>query len=172
MRLGARLRCPFPPAGRGKGNHGTWHALAMAFSPCLSRKSPSWDLLCACDGLFSLLVEEKGSIVAKSMCPGSLLPLPQGKNAISKPIICRNVLCADRNYVSKHVACLRKHMGRSKRNIQQTERERDMNLMSESSLFSSWGESVFPTILSTYPLVSIGQRMSLRRNPLDNPLGD
>ena len=124
MRLGARLRCPFLPAGRGKGNHGTWHALAMAFSPCLSRKSPSWDLLCACDGLFSLLVEEKGCIVAKSICPGSLLPLPQGKKVISKPIICRNVLCADRDYVSKHVACLRKHMGRSKRNIQQTERER------------------------------------------------
>ena len=97
----------------------------MAFSPCLSRKSPSWDLLCACDGLFSLLVEEKGCIVAKSICPGSLLPLPQGKKVISKPIICRNVLCADRDYVSKHVACLRKHMGRSKRNIQQTERDRE-----------------------------------------------
>ena len=53
------------------------------------------------------------------------MPLPQGKKVISKPIICRNVLCADRDYVSKHVACLRKHMGRSKRNIQQTERERE-----------------------------------------------
>ena len=53
------------------------------------------------------------------------MPLPQGKKVISKPIICRNVLCADRDYVSKHVACLRKHMGRSKRNIQQRERERE-----------------------------------------------
>ena len=123
MRLSVRLRCPFPLACRGKGHHGTWHALAMAFSPCLSRKSPSWDLLCACDGLFSLLVEEKGCIVTKSICPGSLLPLPQGKKVISKPNICRNVLCADRDYVSKHVACL--NMGRSKRNIQQTERERE-----------------------------------------------
>ena len=79
MRLSVRLRCPFPLACRGKGHHGTWHALAMAFSPCLSTKSPSWDLLCARDGLSPLPVEEKGSIVANAVCPGSFFPLPQGK---------------------------------------------------------------------------------------------
>ena len=88
MGLGVRLRWPFPPACQGKGHHGTWRALAMAFSPCLSRKRrpleldehemfmdsaalamafspclsrkrPSWDLACACDGLFPLPVEQK-----------------------------------------------------------------------------------------------------------------
>ena len=34
------LRWTFPPACRGKGHHGTWRALAMAVSPCLSRKRP------------------------------------------------------------------------------------------------------------------------------------
>ena len=125
MRLGARLRCPFPPAGRGKGNHGTWHALAMAFSPCLSRKSPSWDLLCACDGLFSLLVEEKGCIVAKSICPGSLLPLPQGKKVISKPIICRNVLCVDRQRLCVKACCVPKKTHGSKQKEHSTDRERE-----------------------------------------------
>ena len=78
--LGAHLRWPFPPACRGKGDHGnmacacdslsplpveetaimgTWRALASPFSPCLSRKRPSWG---ACDPLFPLPVEEKGSI--------------------------------------------------------------------------------------------------------------
>ena len=33
-----RLRLPFPPACRGKVNHGTCCALAMTFSPGLSRK--------------------------------------------------------------------------------------------------------------------------------------
>ena len=51
----------------------------MPFSSCLSRKRSSWDLARACDGLFPLPVEEKGSIVAKSVCPGCLFPLPQGK---------------------------------------------------------------------------------------------
>ena len=97
------LRWPFPPACQRKGNHETQRAvampfspclsrkkaimglgmrlrLAMAFSPCLSRKSPSWDLLCTRDGLSPLPVEEKGSIVANAVCPGSLFPLPQGKN--------------------------------------------------------------------------------------------
>ena len=77
--LGAHLRWPFPPACRGKGDHGnmacacdslsplpveetaimgTWRALASPFSPCLSRKRPSWG---ACDPLFPLPVEEKDS---------------------------------------------------------------------------------------------------------------
>ena len=77
--LGAHLRWPFPPACRGKGDHGnmacacdslsplpveetaimgTWRALASPFSPCLSRKRPSWG---ACDPLFPLPVEDKDS---------------------------------------------------------------------------------------------------------------
>ena len=75
--LGAHLRWPFPPACRGKGDHGnmacacdslsplpveetvimgTWRVLASPFSPCLSRKRQSWG---ACDSLFPLPVEEK-----------------------------------------------------------------------------------------------------------------
>ena len=63
LERGVRLRFPFPPACRGKGDHGnmacacdslsilpveekaimgTWRALAMPFSPCLSRKRQSW----------------------------------------------------------------------------------------------------------------------------------
>ena len=42
-----------------KGFSSTWCALAMVFSPCLSRKRQSWDLACDCDGLFPLPVEEK-----------------------------------------------------------------------------------------------------------------
>ena len=77
--LGARLRWPFAPSCRGKGGHGnmacacdslsplpveetaimgTWRALASPFSPCLSRKRPSWG---ACDPLFPLPVEDKDS---------------------------------------------------------------------------------------------------------------
>ena len=77
---GARLGFPFPPACRGKGNHGNmamrlrflfplpveetaimglWHALAIPFSPCLSRKRQSWG---ACDSLFPLPVEEKAIV--------------------------------------------------------------------------------------------------------------
>ena len=62
--LGAHLRWPFPPACRGKGDHGnmacacdslsplpveetaimgTWRALAIPFPPCLSRKRQSWE---------------------------------------------------------------------------------------------------------------------------------
>ena len=138
------LRWLFAPACQGKGNHETWRALAMPFSPCRSRKRQSWDLACACDGLFPLPVEEKsimglvvrlrwpflpacrGKGLYRSKINMSWKPFasPTGEKVISKPIICRNVLCADRDYVSKHVACLRKRMGRSKRNIQQTERER------------------------------------------------
>ena len=111
---GARLGFPFPPACRGKGNHGNmgmrlrflfplpveetaimglWHALAIPFSPCLSRKRQSWG---GCDSLFPLPVEEKGSIGpsrarqrprmtppehAKS--PDCLFPLPVGEKAHS-----------------------------------------------------------------------------------------
>ena len=53
------MRWLFAPACQGKGNHETWRALAMPFSPCRSRKRQSWDLACACDGLFPLPVEEK-----------------------------------------------------------------------------------------------------------------
>ena len=74
---GLRLRFPFPPACRGKGNHGnmacacdslsplpveettimgTRRALAKRFSLCLTRKRQSWG---ACDSLFPLPVEEK-----------------------------------------------------------------------------------------------------------------
>ena len=93
------MRWLFAPACQGKGNHETWRALAMPFSPCRSRKRQSWDLACACDGLFPLPVEEKsimGLVVrlrwpflpacrgkglyrSKSVCPGGLYPLPQGK---------------------------------------------------------------------------------------------
>ena len=38
---------------------GTWHALAIPFPPCLSRKRQSWEHGCACESLFSLPVEEK-----------------------------------------------------------------------------------------------------------------
>ena len=111
---GVRLGFPFPPACRGKGNHGNmgmrlrflfplpveetaimglWHALAIPFSPCLSRKRQSWG---GCDSLFPLPVEEKGSIGpsrarqrprmtppehAKS--PDCLFPLPVGEKAHS-----------------------------------------------------------------------------------------
>ena len=69
------------------------HALAIPFSPCLSRKRQSWG---ACDSLFPLPVEEKGSIGptrarqrprmtppehAKS--PDCLFPLPVGEKAHS-----------------------------------------------------------------------------------------
>ena len=74
---GLCLRFRFPPACRGKGNHGNmmcacnslpplpveetaimgpWRALANPFSPCLSRKRQSWG---GCDSLFPLPVEEK-----------------------------------------------------------------------------------------------------------------
>merc|ERR1711964_257864 len=94
-----------PSACRGKGNHGnmacacdslsplpveekpimeTWHALAIPFSPCLSRKRQSWEhgvrlrfpfhpacrgkgnhgnMTCACDALSPLPVEEKAVMV-------------------------------------------------------------------------------------------------------------
>ena len=78
--LGVRLRWPFPSACRGKGHHGTWRALAIAFPSCLSRKRLfhglgsrlRWpfppacrgkdrlmDFVRICDGLFPLPVEEK-----------------------------------------------------------------------------------------------------------------
>ena len=110
----ARLGFPFPPACRGKGNHGNmamrlrflfpllveetaimglWHALAIPFSPCLSRKRPSWG---GCDSLFPLPVEEKGSIGPSrarqrprmtppehAKCPDCLYPVPVWEKAQS-----------------------------------------------------------------------------------------
>ena len=86
MGVGVCLRWPFPPACQGKSNHETCRALAMPFSLCLSRKSQSWDLLCACDDLFPLPVEEKASRalaggVPKHACD-SLSPLPVEEKAI------------------------------------------------------------------------------------------
>ena len=94
--LGARLRWPFAPSCRGKGNHGnmacacdslsplpveetaimgTWLSLANPFSPYMSRKRQSWG---ACDSLFPLPVEEKD-------CRGTL----QGSVAGVRTELCR-----------------------------------------------------------------------------------
>ena len=93
---GLCLRFRFPPACRGKGNHGnmacacdslsplpveettimgTRRALAKRFSLCLTRKRQSWG---ACDSLFPLPVEEKDF-------PGTL----QGSVAGVRTELCR-----------------------------------------------------------------------------------
>ena len=53
---GMRLRFLFPLPVEETAIMGLWHALAIPFSPCLSRKRQSWG---ACDSLFPLPVEEK-----------------------------------------------------------------------------------------------------------------
>merc|ERR1711964_771273 len=112
---GVRLRFPFHPACRGKGRlmdmacacdslsplpveekaiMETWHALAIPFSPCLSRKRQSWEhgvrlrfpfhpacrgkgnhgnMTCACDSLSTLPVEEKAIM---GTCRALAMPFP------------------------------------------------------------------------------------------------
>jgi len=119
-----RLRFPFPPACRGKGRlmdmacacdslsplpveekaiMGTWRALAIPFSPCLSRKRQSWEhgvrlrlpfhpacrgkgnhgnMACARDSLFSLPVEEKAIMGTWRALAMAFYPLPVEEKAI------------------------------------------------------------------------------------------
>ena len=81
----------------------TWCALAITFSPCLSReRSPHglgvclrWafppacrgkgclmDLVCACDGLFLLPVEEKACLMDLARTCDELFPLPVEEKVI------------------------------------------------------------------------------------------
>ena len=57
--MGMRLRFLFPLPVEETAIMGLWHALAIPFSPCLSRKRQSWG---GCDSLCPLPVEEKGLI--------------------------------------------------------------------------------------------------------------
>ena len=96
MELSVRLRCPFSPACRGKGRHGTWRALAIAFSPCLSRKRLSWDL-----PVEDKTISAHAKYVLVPTGWGALLlyrahsvgrRLPQGENSFRAPIGARNCI--------------------------------------------------------------------------------
>ena len=138
------MRWLFAPACQGKGNHETWRALAMPFSPCRSRKRQSWDLACACDGLFPLPVEEKSimGLVVRLRWP--FLPACRGKGLyrskinmswkpfaspkgekgnfetdyMPKRIMCRQRLCVK-------ACCVPKKTHGSKQKEHSTDRERE-----------------------------------------------
>ncbi len=82
------LRWLFAPACQGNGNHETWRALAMPFSPCRSRKRQSWDLACACDGLFPLPVEEKAIMGLGVRLRWPFPPACRGKVRLRAPWKC------------------------------------------------------------------------------------
>ena len=69
---------PFPGQAEGKAKFCSnfagfrWvHRALIAFSPCLSRKRPSRDSACACNGLFPLPVKEKAimRLSVRLRCP-------------------------------------------------------------------------------------------------------
>ena len=75
------LAIPFSPACREKGLDGTWHALAMAFSPCLSMKSPIIGLVVRLRWPFPPACRGKGLYRSKIRVSWMPFPSPPGEKA-------------------------------------------------------------------------------------------